>query len=72
MAFAKPLTCCDPGCIRREGRARGVADRSQTGISPGLALGLTWGFVWQVMDSNHRRLSRRFYRERPARPAFLS
>jgi hypothetical protein len=24
--------------------------------------GLTWGFVWQVLGSNQRRLSRRFYR----------
>ena len=25
--------------------------------------GLTWGFVWQVLGSNQRRLSRRFYSE---------
>jgi len=27
------------------------------------APGLTWGFVWQVLGSNQRRLSRRFYRQ---------
>ena len=27
------------------------------------APGLTWGFGWQVLGSNQRRLSRRFYSE---------
>ena len=29
--------------------------------------GLTWGFTWQVVDSNHRRRSRRFYSPVPWR-----
>ena len=59
---AGSLTCRDLGCRRREGTGSGVADRSLSCISPGLAWGLTWGFGWQVLGSNQRRLSRRFYR----------
>jgi hypothetical protein len=45
----------------RERSAEPLPDTHQT-RQPGIsALGLTWGFGWQVLGSNQRRLSRRFY-----------
>src|SRR5262249_26853882 len=43
------------------------ADRSLTKAPPGPTATLTWDFTqWQVLGSNQRRLSRRFYRALPA------
>jgi hypothetical protein len=48
------------GATRKEQRAF-VAARDR--VAPPASPALTWAFKWQVMGSNHRRLSRRFYRE---------
>ena len=55
------LTCYDVGQARSGSTASGVADRSLSYVSARLTPRLTWAFAWQVMGSNHRRLSRRFY-----------
>ena len=46
----------------RERSAEPLPDTHQTRHPGTPAPGLTWGFEWQVLGSNQRRLSRRFYR----------
>ena len=46
----------------RERSAEPLPDTHQTRHPGTPAPGLTWGFMWQVLGSNQRRLSRRFYR----------
>ena len=45
----------------RERSAEPLPNTPQTRHPAAPARGLTWGFVWQVLGSNQRRLSRRFY-----------
>jgi hypothetical protein len=47
----------------RERSAGPLPDTYQTRHPGTPEAGLTWGFVWQVLGSNQRRLSRRFYSE---------
>ena len=61
----KPLTSPDLAHNWPTDIVSGLPNRSRTRIRPGIrepAPGLTWGFEWQVLGSNQRRLSRRFYR----------
>src|SRR5580704_19480407 len=51
----------------RERSAGPLPDTRHTRPPGTPAPGLTWGFEWQVLGSNQRRLSRRFYSE-PTRP----
>ena len=46
----------------RERSAEPLPDTPQTRHPGTPGPGLTWGFEWQVLGSNQRRLSRRFYR----------
>ena len=46
----------------RERSTEPLPDTHQTRHPGTPAPGLTWGFEWQVLGSNQRRLSRRFYR----------
>jgi hypothetical protein len=66
-ASGNPLTCLDadppaqPGRPRRFTAPLPAADRQDQAKRS-----LTWGFTWwQVLGSNQRRLSRRFYRPLP-------
>jgi hypothetical protein len=56
------LACCRLCRHQYATGGSGLADRSQTQVRPCLTPLLTWGNVWQVLGSNQRRLSRRFYR----------
>ena len=47
----------------RQRSAEPLPDTHQTRHQGTPAPGLTWGFEWQVLGSNQRRLSRRFYSE---------
>jgi hypothetical protein len=58
----KPLTRPDLAHSNRERSTEPLPDTHQTRPPGTPAPGLTWGFVWQVLGSNQRRLSRRFYR----------
>src|ERR1700734_2997064 len=49
----------------RERSTEPLPDTHQTRPPGTPAPGLTWGFEWQVLGSNQRRLSRRFYRALP-------
>jgi hypothetical protein len=63
----KPLTRPDPAHNWPTATGNGLLNRSRTRRRPGSpgtpAPGLTWGFGWQVLGSNQRRLSRRSYSE---------
>jgi hypothetical protein len=51
----------------RERSAEPLPDTHQTRYPGTPEPGLTWGFEWQVLGSNQRRLSRGFYRELPTK-----
>jgi hypothetical protein len=66
-AYYTPLTGQDLAHHWPTATGNGLSNRSRTRCRPGLRehrhRGLTWGFGWQVLGSNQRRLSRRFYSE---------